>query len=104
MKYLKTYEKHKIEYNSGDYVLLNIKKIIKELKPNEYAPTDSFAYIDYISYNNIGEIYEVKLSDYDEHEIYQIKENEIIRKLTKEEIKIFKEKQKIYRNAKKYNI
>jgi hypothetical protein len=104
MKHLKIYERYKIEYHIGDYVLLNVKKITKNLIGTESPPTDNFAHIDYIQDNGFDVIYEVTLPSYGDNEIYEVKEEEIIRKLTKEEIKIFKEKQKLYQDSNRYNI
>lgn len=108
MKHLKYFEK-KEEYYNKEYVLLDTEKIIKNLNKDEHPPEYNLAqinFIDYIMDDNDKMImtYDVLFPSYDRGEVYSVKEDEIIRKLTPEEIETFKRKKKFYDDSKKYNL
>lgn len=109
MKYLKKFEAlSDSEYKEGDYVLLDIKKIISNNKDNEYdmddnIPIDELAIIKSVTVElDDGFLYTIIFYDYDEEEdnSYGVESDEIIRKLIPSEIEYFKMK----KNTSKYNI
>ena len=100
MKHIKLYEKH-MKYNEGDYVVLNVEEIKRTLKDNEFLPDDIYGKIKFIDEDyryNVGFFY------YRPNESYGVLDNEIERKMTNEEIQIFKEKRKLHKTASKYNL
>lgn len=121
MKYIKTFEEIEIDdewnnmfkftdkesgftYKFGDYVLIDLDEIKKEIINGNFnvsPPLKNMARI--YSVLNCKFPYAIKTYDNDDLDI-AIADNEIIRKLTPKEIKKYKKLQDIYKSAKKYNI
>lgn len=88
-----------MKYNIDDYVLLNLDEIIKNNEKDQLKmilPSDNFAKIIDIG-DDMEYPYFVKLYD---DRVFFNNENEIIRKLTSDEISIFNNKIEKYNNIK----
>lgn len=104
MKYIKKFENNNIEYQEGDYVLLDTDKIIKNLKKNENSPDDKYSMIKYRLNNFEGYDYAVIFFNSEYNTTYEVTQDEIIRLMTLDEIDIFDEKKKLFNIQNKYNL
>jgi len=97
-------------YKWGDYVLLDIDKIKKNLKKEkleniQHLPDDILAQIIYQDVNSDRKVtYDVVFPTSNKDEGYEVKDNEIVRLLNSKEINIYKEKKKLNKSVKKYNL
>jgi len=96
MKYLKTYEDRNRRYKKGDYVLVDVEKIIKKtgnlISDLKQEPTKIIKVYHHHIYSF--------LVQFDNGDNFNISYDEIIRNLTPIEIKEFELKQ----DANKYNL
>jgi len=114
MKYLKKYENlEKPKYKVGDYVLLDVEEMTTDIDcinivfGKNWRESDIKVYIFDYDTNNNWPYYVTQFLDMpdlkilaDSEKFTSVSENEIKRKLTPEEIEIFK----IELDAKKYNL
>ena len=101
MKYLKTFENNTNTYNIGDYVYLNLHQIDKNNKEAGYTekiPDSPFARI--LEYSPEFKHYPYEIEINLETENQMVKHNEILRRMTQEEIKEYK----IKKTSNKYNL
>jgi len=91
------------KYNEGDFVLLNLDEIKKNLDLGEWneLPDDMLAKI--LCIDN-ADSYDVQIFNSDKNGGYNVTFKEILRLLTPTEIKIYKERRKLYNKIKKYNL
>ena len=105
MKYIKKFENieedlKNMKYQADDYVLLDIDKIIdNNSKNNETIVPFKYVQIRYVK-PNIRYSYRVDFDSKDNNGVCWVNEDEIIRKLTPEEI----EECEMIKNANKYNL
>jgi len=104
MKYLKKYEEYwylePLKYKKGDYVLLDLETLINKYinKMAKEIPS-KFVQI-YESRLNHPQPYLILLNHNDPFSIFYLKEEEIIRKMTAEEIEEFE----TIKDSNKYNL
>jgi len=103
MKYLKNFEYNKIpEYNIGDYILIDVDKVIANNKTDGYELDiiDKYGLISYEPTEFDDKfLYSVAFYNYKD-ELYGIFSDEIIRKMNKDEIDEYNNK----KDALKFNI
>lgn len=104
MKYIKSFEQSNIEYENGDYVLLDVDKIIKSLNSGENPPEDKYAIIKNRLDGFQGYDYAVIFFNSEYNEVYEVKADEIIRLMNFAEIDEFDENKKIFKAQKNYNL
>lgn len=109
MKYLKTFEKKfqkKLKYNVNDYILIDIDEILRKNKEESIAgsPPDNLAKIEKILNDTPGKDREGDWFPYDiiffNNQNITIRPEEIIRKLTDDEILEYESK----KQGTKYNL
>ena len=100
MRYIKSFEKNSTLYNIDDYVLLDLQKIDdynKSTKSSSIPIRDPFVKI--LQTITDDDVMPYRIEFYND-DYYRVKDQEIIRKLTPEEIENFETRRK----AIKYNL
>jgi len=104
MKYLETYlevENSLLKYKKGDYVLLDLETILTKYGTNwQGYPTNKFARIYKVKSTMHIQPYLILVDHDHPFNIFHLKEDEILRKMTPKEIKQYKLEQ----IANKYNL
>ena len=112
MKYIKTFEEINLKYNIGDYVILDLAKIKKDIdKLNSDKGLDIKVQIEnivkIIRFRELSKTllyYQIEFYFGQDDDFYLIRDEDIVREATTEEIDDFKEKKELNNKIDKFNI
>ena len=109
MKYIKTFEEINLKYNVGDCVILDMDKIKRiniehNYDPGFNDPMDNIVQIIKLRKSEEDEYYQVEFYFGQDDDFYIIRDRDILREATPEEIEDFNEKKKVDKKMTKFNI